>query len=310
MLLNRLKKNHKHLSKWARRQGIEAWRLYDRDIPEYPYIIDVYKDKAVVWLRLEKVDQQESRQGHIDELYSALDELGYPMQSCFIKERKKQERHQKYQKTNNQNKNSYVQNISEWDLTFETNLSDYLDTGLFLDHRPWRQKLSSMDLKDKKALNLFCYTGSLSVALARAGAHVTSVDLSPHYLEWAKRNFKLNKLPVQNHQWHCQDCLQFLKDLGEKELFDVIVIDPPSFSVSKKFQGTFDVERDHVFFLTRAIHHLRPKGKLFFSTNLRSFKLDESLVGFKETSHTTIPQDFHDKKIHKSYEFTAKDTLR
>ena len=307
MLGNRLKKNFKHLSKWARRQGIEAWRLYDRDIPEYPYIIDIYKDKAVVWLRLEKIDQEDSRKGHLQELHDSLNELGFPKESCFIKERKKQERHDKYQKEDNK---SYTKIIKEWDLSFEVNLSDYLDTGLFLDHRPWRQKLSSLELKGKKALNLFCYTGSLSVALEKAGAHVTSVDLSPHYLEWAKRNFKLNHGKVQNHQWHCMDCLQFIKDLGEKELFDIIVIDPPSFSVSKKFKGTFDVERDHVFFLTKAIHHLSPGGKLFFSTNLRTFKLSDTLVGFKETTSATIPQYFHDKKIHKSYEFTAKDHTR
>lgn len=306
MLLNRLKKNHKHLSKWARRQGIEAWRLYDRDIPEYPYIIDIYKEYAVVWLRLEKIDQEESRQGHLEELYLSLEELGFPKEKCFFKERKKQERHQKYQK---EAQKEFVIKVNEWDLMFEVNLSDYLDTGLFLDHRPWRQNLSSLELEAKKALNLFCYTGSLSVALATAKAHVTSVDLSPHYLEWAKRNFKLNQLKVQNHQWHCMDCLQFLKDLHAKETFDLIVIDPPSFSVSKKFKGTFDVERDHVFFLTKAIHHLKPGGRLFFSTNLRNFKLDSSLVGFKETSHSTIPQDFHDKKIHKSFEFTNKETM-
>lgn len=307
-LKNRLAKNHKHLRKWAKRQGIEAWRLYDRDIPEYPYIIDIYADKAIVWLRLEEIDKTPERKNHLTELYEGLEELGYSEDKRIIKERRKQDRHDRYQK---EDAKKQTKIIKEKDLSFEVNLTDYLDTGLFLDHRPWREKILTMDLKGKKALNLFCYTGSLSVALAHAGAEVTSIDLSPHYLDWAKRNFTHNDLNPRDHQWHCGDCIKAIREMVDdykdnRSLgFDFIVIDPPSFSVSKKFKGTFDVERDHEFLVDACLKLLRPQGKLWFSTNLRSFKLNPKYQDFKDTSFQTIPQDFHDKKIHKTFEYQS-----
>ncbi len=301
-IIQRLNKRYKHLKKWAKRNQLSAFRLYDRDIPEYPFIVDIYNDKAVIALRLnEKKDQ--GKEHHIDELFTGLEQLGFPKFKCFVKERKVNKGTQQYTKLSAKN---VINTVTEGKLKFEVNLSDYLDTGLFLDHRNWRHKFQSMDLTGKKALNLFCYTGSLSSALASAGAEVTSVDLNPHYLDWAKRNMELNDLDPNRHHWVNSDCLEFLKDLPEEEAFDYIVLDPPSYSVSKKFKGTWDVQRDHIYLISQAHKHLRVKG--FFSTNLRSFKMDESLeerLALKETSATSIPEDFHDKKIHKSFEWSV-----
>ncbi len=297
-LLNRLKKNHKHLSKWARRQNIGAFRLYDRDIPEFPYIIDIYNDKAVVGLRLQKIDQEKEKKHNLTLLYEALDQLGYTENKRFIKERRIQDKGERYEKSDS--KKSVNETVNEGELQFQVNLTDYLDTGLFLDHRPWRKEFSQKNLDNKKALNLFSYTCSLSVALAKAKAHVTSNDLNPHYLKWGQENFLLNELDPQKHSFVEKDCLQFVKDLKE-ESFDLIVVDPPTFSISKKFKGTWDIQRDHYFLIKECWQALKKGGELFFSCNLRDFKLDSGINYLNETTFKTIPQDFHDKKIHHSF---------
>lgn len=302
-LVNRLKKNQKHLGKWARKNNLDAYRLYDRDIPEYPYIIDVYRDEVVIWLRLQEIDYSEEKKENLVELDLALTEIGFPKNKRFEKKREPQKKDKKYQK---EAEKKVLRKIQEGPSIFEVNLSDYLDTGLFLDHRPLRALLGEMDLKGKKALNLFSYTCSISVSLAKAGARVTSVDLSQKYLEWGKRNFEHNNLPLKGHEFIEQDCLEFIKNCPE-ESYDLIVIDPPTFSTSKKFKGTWDVQRDHLFILHKCMDSLRPGGKLYFSTNLRNFKIDESLKDhYKDISFQTIPQDFHDKKIHHSFLFTKK----
>ncbi len=295
----RLLKRHKHLRKWAKRNNITAYRLYDRDIPEYPYIVDLYNDKAVISLRLN--DKDIGKEDHIEELFMALAEIGYPRSRCFVKQRKINKGSEQYHKLN---KKGVIDIVQEGDLKFEVNLSDYLDTGLFLDHRNWRTEFLNTDLKGKKVLNLFCYSGSLSCALAKAGAQVTSVDLNPNYLDWGERNMELNGINPGDHHWVEMDCLEYLKELDEREFFDYIIIDPPSYSVSKKFKGTWDIQRDHVFLLSQAHKHLKDWG--YFSTNLRSFKIDSSLeerLGITETTQFTIPEDYHDKKIHKSYKW-------
>jgi 23S rRNA (cytosine1962-C5)-methyltransferase len=299
-LEQRLLKRYKHLSKWAKRNQITAFRLYDRDIPEYPYIVDLYNQRAVISLRLNEKD--EGKEHHIDELYAGLEKLGISRHSCFIKERKKNKGTEQYQKLSQK---SFIDIVQEGPLKYEVNLSDYLDTGLFLDHRNWRKKFYESDFKGKKVLNLFCYTASLSCALAYAGAQVTSVDLNPNYIEWGQRNMKLNNLDPNSHHWISADCLEYLKDLSDQDKFDYIVIDPPSYSVSKKFKGTWDIQRDHIFLLSQAHKHLIHSA--FFSTNLRSFKMDEGLatrLQMKDTTHKSIPEDFHDKKIHKSFQWS------
>lgn len=306
-LKNRLHKNLKHKKKWAKRHHIEAFRLYDREIPEYPYIVDLYRDCAVIWLRLESIDLSPEKEKHQEELYAFLDEIQIPPNKRFIKKRKKQNFSEQYEKHNDA---SFHLIVEEDDLKFKTNLSDYLDTGLFLDHRPLRKLLRAAPLKNLKALNLFCYTGSLSVALAKAGAEVTSVDLSQTYLDWAQENFKLNNIPTRVHEFLNGDCLKFLKE--EKPFqYDIVIADPPTFSRSKKFYGTWDVERDQSFLL-RSLHGLlKDGGTGYFSTNKRDFK--ESLEVFdqlslKDISFQTIPEDFHDKKIHRCFTWQKKES--
>jgi len=308
-LANRLKKSFKHKSKWAKREDIHAWRLYDRDIPEYPFIIDLYyftesRPFAFVWKRFQKIDIEKDQESNLIAIKETLLELGIDSQNIIIKERTpqgNQTANTKYQKLDHKGEKL---KIAEKELTFLINPYDYLDTGLFLDHRPLRQHLRKKDLRGLKALNLFCYTGSLSIALARAGAEVTSVDLNPNYLDWTKENFKANDIDQKKHQFIEADCLSYLQE-AEPYQFDIIIIDPPSFSVSKKFHGNLDIDRDHPFLL-KAVHSLLVNGgEAYFSTNLKKFKLDPSLeqdIGkVSSLNHWSIPKDFHDQKIHHSF---------
>lgn len=308
-LANRLKKSFKHKSKWAKREDIHAWRLYDRDIPEYPFIVDLYylvdsPPVAFIWKRFQKIDEEKNQEENLNSIKETLIELGIDSQNIIIKERTPQGNQAakvKYQKLDHKGE-KYA--VTEKGMTFLINPYDYLDTGLFLDHRPLRQHLSQKDLRGLKALNLFCYTGSLSVAMARAGAEVTSVDLNPNYLEWTKENFKANELSLSDHQFVEADCLNYLKE-AEPFQFDIIVIDPPSFSVSKKFRGNLDIDRDHPFLL-KAVHGLLVDGgEAYFSTNLKKFKIDpnvENEIGkLTSLNHWSIPKDFHDQKIHHSF---------
>ncbi len=284
----------------AKRHNITAYRLYDRDIPEFPYIVEVFNDYAVISLRLKAIDEEESKKLNYQEFLKALDELGYPNEKRLVKKRIKSGASEQYKKNKEK---PIILTVNEGPLKFEVNLNQYLDTGLFLDHRPWRKKFNESDLTGKKYLNLFCYSGSLSVALASAGAIVTSVDLSKNYLEWAKKNFQLNGLDLNKHSFIEDDCLSFLKEL-EGNSFDGIVIDPPTFSVSKKFKGTFDVDRDHSFLIRQCHKALKSGGVGYFSNNLRSFKMDEQLqerYSIKDISYQSIPIDFHDKKIHQAF---------
>jgi 23S rRNA (cytosine1962-C5)-methyltransferase len=284
----------------AKRLNVSAYRLYDRDIPEFPYIVEVFNDYAVVSLRLKAIDEEETKKLNYQEFLKALEELGFPSEKRVFKKRVKTDASEQYSKNKEK---PIILTIQEGQLQFQVNLNQYLDTGLFLDHRPWRQNFQELNLERKKYLNLFCYTGSLSVALAKAGATVTSVDLSKTYLEWAKTNFKLNGIDFNKHEFIQEDCIGFLKEL-EDSSFDGIVIDPPTFSVSKKFKGTFDVERDHSFLIRQSNKALKKDGKGFFSNNLRSFKLDEQLqerYAIKDISFQSIPEDFHDKKIHQAF---------
>ena len=289
---NRLQKNFKHLRKWAKRRGISAYRLYDKDIPEYPYLVDIYNEYAIVYLKLSKIDLEEKKKHHVDELLSGLDKLGFDEGKRYIKERKVQGDEFRYQKSSRSN---HIEHVTENDLLFKVNLSDYIDTGLFLDHRPLRKILLEKDLKNKRVLNLFAYTCSLSVAAAKAGAYVTSVDMSQTYLGWGEENFALNELKVFEHNFINADCLKFIKE--HKEKYDLMIIDPPTFSHSKKMEGTFDVGRDHPFILEACHRLLNYGGEIYFSNNQRDFKL-ETEYAFKDITKASIPEDFKDQKIH------------
>jgi 23S rRNA (cytosine1962-C5)-methyltransferase len=296
----RLRKLYKHKSKWARKNNFEAYRLYERDIPDFPYIIDVYQDHYVIYVREnEKIDKEK---GHLPLLTEALKTITEAKDDkIHIQQRFVQDSSNKYQK--NEAKGIELL-IHEGDLKFKTVLNKYIDTGIFLDHRPLRHHIYK-SFKGKSILNLFCYTGSLSVAAAKADNIVTSVDMSKTYLNWAKENFELNGIPTVTHNFINQDVFNFLKNDLKNKAFDVIVLDPPTFSQSKKMNGTLDIQRDHPFLIKMCMDHLAPQGILYFSNNLRSFKLDDEVQSkwkIKDKTHWSIPEDFRDEKIHKLYE--------
>ncbi|UOO89027.1 class I SAM-dependent methyltransferase [Vitreoscilla massiliensis] len=306
---NRLGKNAKHLIKWARRQNIEAFRLYDRDIPQYPLIIDVYGDHV----HLQEFDtgwlmHADEHQAWLNEAIEAICFVtGFRPEDVAVKVRKRQKGEEQYEKTGRDGADFTVQENGR---LFWVNLDKYLDTGLFLDHRNTRQVVGEM-VAGKRFLNLFAYTGSFTVYAATGGASSSeTVDLSNTYLNWAKRNFELNQIDENKHAIVRQDVFQYLQDaFFEQKQFDVIVMDPPSFSNSKKMLEILDVQRDQQRLIDGAMRLLSPTGTLFFSNNLRSFELDEAVsarYAVKDVSKQSVPEDFRNKKIHQCWRFTHK----
>ena len=305
---NRLIKNYRNRKKKLKKQGIECFRLYDRDLPDFPYIIDIYKNNGVVYERFKTVQSENelSDKGQfIEELLLNNSEL-MSLENVFWKKRNLQKGAEQYQKMNS-DRGEIV--VCEGNVEFLVNLSDYLDTGLFLDHRPLRNWIKNESRDGVKFLNLFCYTASISVCSALSGAKVTSVDLSSSYIEWAKRNFELNSINVNNHRFIKEDCFAFLKE--ERSLYDLIVLDPPTFSNSKKMTGFLDVQRDHVELIKSCLGILTDTGKLYFSTNLKSFSLSRDLldshsINIIDKTKASIDFDFRDEKIHHCFEISKK----
>lgn len=311
VIRNRLQKNLKKLKSYLTKGGIEAYRLYNKDIPEYPYLIDVYGKEAVIYeqgkkLTAEEDTLREKHQGHIEEALTEL--LQIPATALHFKIRERQKGNDQYTIIAPDSQKYFL--VQEPPMKFLVNLDRYLDTGLFLDMRPLRQFLLA-NTRDKKVLNLFCYTGSLSVACAKGGATVTSVDMSKTYLDWAWENFLRNDLDPKAHVFRQADVMKDLlqrKEAGEK--FDVILLDPPSFSNSKRMEEDLDIERDHPLLVRDCMHLLSPGGTLFFSTNKRKFELHSiitSTYAVKEISQWTIPQDFHHTEIHRAWQIQRKD---
>lgn len=304
-LKNRLGKNFKKLKTYLNRNNIQAYRIYSKDIPEYPYIIDVYNNHAVIYEQGKKLDEENQtlREAHQKDISEAITEvLTIPNSSQHFKIRERQKGIEQYQALNKASQDFFT--IEESELKFWVNLERYLDTGLFLDHRPLRDFLRK-NSEGKKVLNLFSYTGSISVAAAKGGAQVTSVDMSNTYLDWAYENFLLNKLNPKDHIFDQADVLKDLILRKEKgELFDIIVLDPPSFSNSKRMEGVLDIERDHPLLIRDTMALLEKKGTLYFSTNKRKFELHPIVsenYQVKEISQWTIPQDFHQSHIHRAF---------
>lgn len=299
---NRLKKNIKKLDAWAKQANYQAYRIYDRDIPEYPYIVDRYDDYYIVFEKGKKLTEEEIslRQRKVDDIRQAILELCQTSEEyIYFKDRKVQKGLDQYTKLSNQTKKII---INEGNVKFLINLTDYLDTGLFLDHRPIRKRVQKLS-KDKKILNLFSYTCSVSVHAAIGGGEVTSVDLSKTYINWGRENFVLNDIEPSKHHFIVGDCLKYLSECKDK--FDLIFIDPPSFSNSKKFEGVFDVQRDHEKMLEQAKELLNPNGLIIFSNNLRSFKISEKLktiFQINDITKSSIPMDFNDSRIHHCFE--------
>ncbi|WP_347359399.1 class I SAM-dependent methyltransferase [Bdellovibrio sp.] len=303
MIKNRLEKNFKKLKSWAERHQIEAFRLYDRDIPEYPYIVDIYKDHFLIYDKSDLRDKDKNHLPHVQEALKAL--FKCDDSQVVVKKRERQEGLKQYEKLDAK-EDTFV--IRESQALIKVNLYDYLDTGLFLDHRPMRQKVFKT-VQGKRFLNLFCYTGSVSVFAALGGARTTSVDMSQTYLRWAQDNFQLNNIDLGNHSFINADVLEWLRAQKNSNTFDVIFLDPPTFSNSKKMEDTFEVERDQDFLVESCMQMLAPEGVLYFSNNKRKFKISDSILSkyrVKEITTESIPQDFHDKKIHNCFEIRTK----
>lgn len=308
----RLAKRFKHLSKWARRQGIEAFRVYDRDIPEIPLVIDWYAG----WLHAAEYERPHERTDiehdvWLDKMIEAAAlEMGVPLMQTFLKVRRRQRDGGQYEKVDQR---QAVLSVKEGDLAFEVNLSDYLDTGLFLDHRQTRAMVRG-EAAGKRMLNLFCYTGSFSIYAAAGGAKETvSVDLSNTYLEWTRTNLAQNGFKdAGRHRIVRDEARAFLEHRANRgELpFDLVVVDPPTYSRSAKSETPWDIERDHAELLEMVARNLTPGGIVYFSTNFRRFHLAEerlsALYTLREITNRTIPEDFRNERIHRAWRLVKR----
>lgn len=301
---NRVKKNLKRLKPWINKQDTNCYRIYDADLPEYNVAIDKYDTFYVVqeYAPPKTIDENKAKRRVQDVLMHLPAAVGCKSEQVILKVRQRQKGTAQYEK---QSQTGRRIKIYENGAQLWVNLWDYLDTGLFLDHRNTRQRVKALS-KNKDVLNLFSYTGSVSVAAALGEARsVTTVDMSNTYIEWAKDNFTLNKI-VGPHRFVKADCLQWISQHDGQ--YDVIFVDPPSFSNSKKMETTWDVQRDHVLLLKQVAACLKPKGTVLFSNNKRGFKLDieglntVSLVA-ENISKATIPEDFaRHSNIHQCWE--------
>ena len=295
MFRNRLEKVYRHLGKQAKRMAITCYRLYDHDLPEFPFCIEIYEQNVYVaeYKRRHGMSEDEHDEWMSRSLILICEVLKVSEENIFLKLRqKKPGRLGQYQKTADR-RSEFV--AEENGLKFIVNLSDYLDTGLFLDHRVTREKIKT-EVKEKKVLNLFSYTGSFSVyAAAGAASEVITVDLSKTYLDWAKRNMQLNNfLDTGKYKFIQADVLQYLKTISEKS-FDLIILDPPTFSNSKRMVDILDIQRDHVKLINYCLWGVKAGGKIYFSTNYKKFVLDKASIDsslIKDITKQTTPFDF------------------
>ncbi|EPX62906.1 23S rRNA (guanine-N-2-) -methyltransferase rlmL [Cystobacter fuscus DSM 2262] len=310
MFANRLRKNVRHFRKWAKARGLTAFRVYDRDIPEYPYAVDLYGERV----HLVEYPRRKAIKGGLEEqreevLAAVKEVLDVPAAYIHVKTHLPQPwGRSQYGRVGESGERLVVE---EQGLKFWVNLGDYLDTGLFMDHRLTRARVRE-EARGKSFLNLFCYTGAFTVYAAAGGATRTlSVDLSNTYLDWAEDNLALNGLSNARHTLLRGDALAWVlsqKDNPE-ETFDLVVCDPPSFSTSKRMQGTFNVQRDHVRMLEALGALLSPGGVLYFSTNFLGFELKDSAVRHyakvEELTPGSIPEDFQRQQIHRCWRMVA-----
>jgi len=311
MVLNRLKKNQRKLDGWRKKSGISCYRLYDADIPEYAVAVDIYDQSIYVqeYAPPNTISEKVARE-RFGEIKLAVKEFSANFRGkIHYKERRRQKGDSQYERLNDGPSDTI--HVSEGNAQFEVNLSDYLDTGLFLDHRPVRGLIGEM-VKGKSFLNLFCYTAAASVQAAMAGASYSlSIDMSNTYLDWAQRNFDLNSLRSSKHQLLRADCLKWLEIEGE--LYDVIFLDPPTFSNSKKMDSVLDIQRDHGDLIRSSMAKLVPGGTLIFSNNFRKFKMDELTVrqfDCQNITPQTLDVDFvRNPRIHNVWKIKRRDTF-
>ena len=334
---NRLSKRYRHLRKWAKRTDVHAFRLYDKDIPEIPLAVDIYqtfqpeKDQTETFAHIALYERPYEKDSQHEEAWlntmadAVCNVLTIPKSNVFIKQRKKQRgetsQYEKFAAS------KHCITVEEQGLKFIVNLSDYLDTGLFFDHRPLRLAVKN-ECRGKHVLNLFCYTGAFSVYAAKGGAaSVDSVDLSHTYLEWAKKNFSLNNIDisqiadcggktVDKYRFIQEDAVKFIKSAANADTskalrcrWDIIILDPPTFSNSKRLKDVFDINRDWPEIVNAALKALNPSGVLYFSTNSAKLKMNEALVSGVVTDITdlTIPEDFRNKRIHRCWKIQNEE---
>jgi 23S rRNA (guanine2445-N2)-methyltransferase / 23S rRNA (guanine2069-N7)-methyltransferase len=310
MFANRLRKNLRELGRWAEKEGISCYRVYDADMPEYAAAIDLYhSDRLYVvvqeYAAPKTVDESKARQRLRDLLHALPSTLSVGREQIFLKRRQRQSGNAQYERLDEQGE---FHEVREGRCRLLVNFADYLDTGLFLDHRITRAMLAEL-APDRDVLNLFCYTGSASAHAAVGGARTTtSVDMSATYLQWARRNLDLNALDPRRHVLVQANCLQWLdaevRTPGSRR-YGVIFLDPPTFSNSKRMDTTFDVQRDHGALVTQAMQLLLPDGVLLFSTNRQRFILDPGLAqrfSIDDLTAATLPRDFaRNPRIHRCW---------
>lgn len=308
ILKNRIRKNYRHVRKWAKRTSTNCFRIYDRDIKEYPLAIDFYAGNFCVQFFSYDRDEEDPRAAMKAEALEAICTIfGVTEDVIFWRNRIKRAKTEQYEKLGEEKE--YIV-VYEYGVKFLINLNDYLDTGLFLDHRETRQMVAHQ-AKGKRVLNLFAYTCSFSVHAAIAGAKsTTSIDLSNTYTQWGRENFVLNDLSLEKNDVIRADCMRFLDDeVFSTTKYDLIIIDPPTISRSKKMDQMFDIQLDYIPILSQALKILARDGTLYFSTNFRKFKFDESYFDdcfIEEVTSKTIPLDFHNQKIHRCWKIRLR----
>ena len=298
MFRNRLEKVWRHIGKQAKRMGISCYRLYDHDLPEFPFCIEIYDKNIYVaeYKRRHGMSEEEHDEWVEKSIEVVCEILKTKKENIYVKLRqKKAGRLGQYQKTA-ESKSEFI--VEENGLKFIVNLSDYLDTGLFLDHRITREKVKA-EARHKKILNLFSYTGSFSVYAAAGNAkEVITVDLSKTYLDWAQRNMQLNGFSdLTTYKFIQADVLQYLNTISENS-FDLIILDPPTFSNSKRMEDILDIQRDHVKLINDCLRILHLGGKIYFSTNYKKFILDNNSIkstSIVDITKQTTPFDFEGK---------------
>ncbi len=302
---NRLAKNARHFGRWAERQHLTAYRVYDRDVPDFPYVVERYGSRVHLVeypRRAERAEGGERMRESV--LQDVVEVLEVPAEDIFTKTHlPKAWGSAQYPRLANSGEDFIV---DEQGLRFWVNLVDRLDTGLFLDHRLTRARVRA-EAQRKRVLNLFAYTGAFTVYAAAGGAEsTTSVDLSNTYLDWTARNLELNALLSKKHLRLRADAVRWLADAATQSArWDLVVFDPPPFSNSNAMRGTFDVQRDHLRLLRQALTLLAPSGKLYFSTNYRRFQLDArafALGSFRELTPGILPADVQRKDALRCWE--------
>ncbi|MEO7532098.1 MAG: class I SAM-dependent methyltransferase [Sediminibacterium sp.] len=299
MFRNRLVKVYKHRSKLAKRQKVSCYRVYDHDLPEFPLCIELYEEKVYLaeYLRRHGMTEDE-HDAWLEQCLRVIAEvIAVPVELMYVRQRKRMSHRGEDQYEKMDTKQEFF-TVLENGNKFRVNLTDYLDTGLFLDHRVTRQMVKEL-CNGKRVLNLFCYTGSFSVYAATGGAaSVTSVDLSKTYLNWAEDNFVINHLKdPEKYQFIHADVLQYLKTL-KPDSFDLVILDPPTFSNSKRMKDFLDIQRDHVELINDVLAALTEDGLIYFSTNFSKFIMEGELIHateIKDITKATTTFDFEGK---------------